>query len=266
MFKYSANHKYKKMAIKSMHVVGKTLDDVWFQLLSNVYHHGRRNRIDSGSFEGGVTYRIEFDFVSGTIEYPTTRPLAPIMPGGVPPVTTDDAIMDYFTNYLMNPELEPNEEYRYATWIRGGKARDSETKIPDQLEWCIKHYKKHGFGTNHCVIQVGSPDSSLAYDRHYKNDTERGTSPCLRTIDTKIIEDEGKTKLLFNVYFRSWDLFGGWPENLGGITLLMEYMAERLKEETGKEVEPGSLSFCSKGLHVYSFHIEPLKARLHISG
>ena len=58
-----------------IYIVGKTLDDTYFQLLSSIDKHGRRYKITSGSYEGSE--RIEFDRVSGVIEYPATRPLSP---------------------------------------------------------------------------------------------------------------------------------------------------------------------------------------------
>ena len=96
----------------------------------------------------------------------------------------------------------------------------------------------------------------------------------MRLIDTKITKEavilEGpdetgrvKTKdnhyLNFNVYFRSWDCYSGFPVNMGGLALLMEYMANEL------EVYPGALSFCSKGLHVYEHSIGQLMARSGIN-
>jgi thymidylate synthase len=260
--------------LKSVFVVEKTIDSMWFRLLSEVYKKGRKNHIDNGSFAGSD--RLEFDFVAGTIEYPTTRPLAPIMPTGVPPVTTDEEIEKYFINYLMDGTLEGNEHYKYATWISGGEYKlpkcsgyslygidekgtqkkeiylDLVMNVPNQVEWIINHYKQKGHGNNHCYIQVGYPESSFAYDMTYKNENERQTSPCLRGIDTHIKDG----KLCFAVVFRSWDLFAGFPENMGGITMLMEYMANEL------EVKVGTLSFSSLKLHCYDFQIDVLKARL----
>jgi len=262
--------------VSSVFIRGKDINDMWFLLLREVWDHGRKNKIDSGSFEK-ETYRLEFDFVSGTIEFPTTRPLSPIMPEGLPQITTDEVIKDYFTNYLMNSILEKNEHYKYATWVAGGRymlpsatfevvnntfynnRNDIEVKVPNQVEWCIKHFKEKGYGTNHCYIQVGYPESNFAYDKEYTNEMERGTSPCLRGIDLKIVEDEGVNKLLMFCYFRSWDLYAGWPENIGGLTMLMEYICEMLGD-----VEPGTLSFASKGLHCYGFQIETLKLRLGV--
>lgn len=255
---------------KGVFVEGTTLDDVWFKLLSEINKHGRETEISTGSYEKETT-RLEFDFVSGTIYYPTTRPLSPIMPAGFSPVATDEEIEKYFVSYIMDGEdLEKNEDYRYATWIRGGKyeipkftdgnghtLRMFEVKVPDQLQWCINHYKEKGLYNNHCTIQVGYPESNTAYDIPYKNDNERLTSPCLRMIDTKVVNVDGKDYLLFTAYFRSWDLYGAWPTNMGGILMLQEFMASEL------DVEVGTLSFCSKGLHIYGFYKDLLTARLN---
>ncbi len=258
--------------MKPVFVEEKTLDSMWFRLLSEIYEHGRVNHIDNGSFAG--SNRLEFDFCSGTIQYPTTRPLAPILPEGLPSITTDEDIEKYFVTYLMDGTLEDNEHYKYATWISGGKYKlpfiegypnksvaeedmfswEFVIKVPNQIQWCIDHYKKKGFGNNHCYMQIGYPESNLAYDQPYENEAERGTSPCLRGIDTKIVDGS----LHFHVIFRSWDLYAGWPENMGGFTLLLEYMANELG------VEVGTLSFSCSKLHCYDYQLDTLKQRLGI--
>ena len=256
------------MKLKSCFVEGSSLDDVYFLLLSELYKHGRVNDINEGSFKGAK--RLEFDFVAGTINYPSTRPLAPIFPPNTPPVTNDEEINEYWTNYIMDGvNLAENEHYRYSTWISGGPYKlpkvsfvgsdstNNETiimNVPDQTQWCIDHYKKKGFGNNHCYIQIGYPESSFAYDVPYKEGEDRQTSPCLRGIDTHIKDN----KLCFAVVFRSWDLFAGFPTNMGGLVLHMEYMANELG------IEVGALSFSSLKLHVYDFELDLVSKRLNI--
>jgi hypothetical protein len=53
-------------------------------------------------------------------------------------------------------------------------------------------------------------------------------------------------KLHYIVYFRSWDLYTGWPSNLAAIQLMKEAMADQIG------VEDGELIAISKGLHLYS--------------
>ena len=242
---------------------GTTLNDAYFNALWQLWYHGKDYKITEGSFKGN--FRREFDFCSGVIIHPHDRPLAPIMPNNIDPVTTDEAIDQYFANYLMNSKLEPNEEYRYSSWINGAdnyyKYRYIQKEIKKEnmfeesfeynketpIEWVIRHFQEKGYGNNHCYINIGNSDSNFAYDKKYNNEAERGTSPCLRGIDFKIKEN----KLITSVIFRSWDLYSGFPENLGGITLLNEYVAAQLPG-----VEPGPLAFTSMGLHCYDFQLK----------
>jgi thymidylate synthase len=67
--------------------------------------------------------------------------------------------------------------------------------------------------------------------------------PCLRGIDTRIRDN----KLHFFAYFRSWDLWAGFPSNLAAIQLLKEYMAGEIG------VDDGELIASSKGMHLYEY-------------
>jgi hypothetical protein len=87
-------------------------------------------------------------------------------------------------------------------------------------------------GSRPLIIPAGQPFDILLED-----------PPCLRHIDTRI--EEGK--LHFFVYFRSWDLWGGFPANLAALQLLKEYMASEIG------VEDGEMICSSKGLHLYSY-------------
>lgn len=79
---------------------------------------------------------------------------------------------------------------------------------------------------------------------------------CLRGLDFGIVEKDGEYALHTKVIYRSWHLAAGFPVNMGGFTLLNEYVANELG------IEPGPLSFTSKSLHCYDFDLEYLKARL----
>lgn len=247
--------------IQPVFVKEKTLGDTWFQLLWDIYKYGRKTPITYGSMAGAN--RLEFDFVSGISMFPHIRPLTPIMPegSGIAPTTTDEKIGEYFAGYLMNPEFEEhekNEHYKYAQWINGNIPNKAKSigkfyYMESQLEWVIRHFKEKGYGNNHCYINVGDKDSNFAYDIPWENETERRTSPCLRGLDFKIKEGV----LITHVIYRSWDLYAGWPQNMGGFTLLNEYVADQLDG-----VEPGPMAFSCAGLHCYDYQIEPLKALL----
>lgn len=245
---------------KPIQIIANDLNDCYFQLLTHLWHQGRKYKITDGSFAGA--YRLEFDFCTGFINYPHSRPLTPIMPEGIPPVTTDEKLeLEYFPNYLMNPVLEGNEHYRYSSWINGTDhygefaAWDAFNKSSETpLEWVIRHFKEKGYGNNHCYINVGNVDSGFNYDIPHKTEGDRRTSPCLRGIDFKIKDNY----LIMSVIFRSWDLYAGFPENMGGLTILNEYICEQLHD-----VLPGPLAFTSAGLHCYDYQLDPVMSILH---
>lgn len=259
----------KEKPFKPVFIEARDLDDAWFQLLWNLREFGRGYTVSSGSYAGEK--RLAFDYAAGFIHYPHTRPLAPRMPENspLPPPTTDEEIEKYFTHYLMDSNLAKNEHYRYATWITGGKYRlptriligsdialnvyhEPIIYVPNAVEWLIRHFRDHGHENEHGYITVGYPESNLAYDKDYHQDTERPTSPCLRGLDFRIVEG----RLFTHVIYRSWDLVSGWPTNMGGFALLNQYIAH----EVG--VEPGPLSFSCKSLHAYGFALDYLHARL----
>lgn len=259
---------------KPMFITGKDLNDTWHRLLWELWENGRRYKITSGSFAGAE--RLAFDFVSGSIEFPHIRPLAPTLPEGsnLPIPTTDEKINDYFANYIMDPTLSAHEHYKYASWIVG----NNDVCKTNQLQWVIEHFNgPHGKNNEHCSVVIGNPSICLNYDepfmlcsnckQYYKkgikicpicdselgpDETKRKTSPCLRLLDFRIIDGF----LTTNVVYRSWDIWA-FPENMGGFTLLNEYVADQIG------INPGPLTFSCKSLHAYDYQLEIIKMRLH---
>ncbi len=207
------------MNITSLKV--RDLNEAWWKCISEVLTHGREYVIDKGSFEGQK--RKEFDLMVCQIEYPSTRPLVPVVPEGVPPPTSLDYIEKDYLPYLMVNVKADNELYTYGQDIE-----------PQFFEIC-RRYKEFGFDTNQLCMTIGNKDSIFL--EH---------SQCLRVIDTRVMDG----KLNYIVYFRSWDLWGGFPVNLAGIQLMKETMAKEIG------VEDGELIAISKGLHLYDHQWE----------
>jgi thymidylate synthase len=208
-------------------IQARDIPDAWFQCVYEILDKGHRYTIDRGSFEGQE--RLEFDYITLQIKYPGTRPLIPDIPPalGIPNPVADGYIESYLP-YLMTSEKQPNEDYTYGQYLE------------PQIAEVIRMYQKDGHGTNQAYMTVGDP-STL----HLKD------PPCLRGIDTRIRYG----KLHFMVYFRSWDLWNGFPANLGAIQLLKEYMAQEIG------VEDGEIIAASKGLHLYDYIWELAKLR-----
>ncbi|HNR12249.1 MAG TPA: thymidylate synthase, partial [Thermodesulfobacteriota bacterium] len=211
-----------------------TLDDAWHQAVYNLFDHGYKYTIDSGSYAG--SQRIEFDFVVIRIKNPADEPRLPRIPEQlrIPPPVSDDYVVNYFNDYIMGGNKAKGEDYTYGERLT--KAPRSDGTFFSQIEEAIRRFRTEGFGTNQIILQVGQPSDLLLND-----------PPCLRHIDLRIRD----SMLHFFPYFRSWDLWGGFPANLAALQLLKEYMAMEIG------VADGEIVAASKGLHIYK-HVEEL--------
>ena len=201
-------------------IEARDLPEAWYLCIKECMARGHVYTIVRGSFEG--QQRKEFDSITLRVKYPGSRPLVPVVPEGVPPPATQEYVEQYLP-YLMTSDKSQGELYTYG--------EDIDKQLPE----LIKILKEGGDGTNQACMSVGSANSIFL--EH---------SQCLRVIDTRIRNG----RLHFYVYFRSWDLWGGFPSNLAAIQILKEYVAS----EVG--VEDGELIAYSKGLHLYDHQWE----------
>ena len=213
--------------MKIQFIKARDLPDAWFQCVYAILDQGREYVIDRGSCEG--QQRLEFDYITVQILHPGTRPLLPDIPPnlGIPNPVAEGYVEQYLP-YLMTSIKQENEDYTYGQYLEG------------QIQEVIRMYKEDGFGTNQAYMTVGEPRAIFLKD-----------PPCLRGIDTRIRDGF----LHFFVYFRSWDLWNGFPANLAAIQMLKEYMAQEIG------VEDGQIIAASKGLHLYDYVWELAKLR-----
>ncbi len=201
-------------------IEARDLSEAWFLCLRKTLAEGYEYKIERGSYAG--QQRKELDFVVIQVRNPGTRPLVPDVPQGVPPPSTMDYVESYLP-YLMAAHKAEGEQYTYGQYLE------------KQIAEVIKMYKEDGYNTNQAFMAVGDSQSIFLSD-----------PPCLRAIDTRIRDN----RLNFVVYFRSWDLWAGFPSNLAAIQLMKEYMAEEI------EVNDGEIIAMSKGLHLYEYSWE----------
>ncbi|MEE8599254.1 MAG: thymidylate synthase [Dehalococcoidales bacterium] len=201
-------------------IEARDLSEAWFLCLRKALTEGYEYKIERGSYAG--QQRKELDFVVVRVRNPGTRPLIPDVPQGVPPPTSMEYVESYLP-YLMTAHKAEKEQYTYGQYLE------------EQIPRVIKMYKEDGYNTNQAFMTVGGKDSISLSD-----------PPCLRGIDTRIRDD----RLHFIVYFRSWDLWAGFPSNLAAIELLKEYMASEIG------VGDGEIIALSKGLHLYDYSWE----------
>jgi len=198
-------------------IIARDLSEAWFLCLRKTLTEGYEYKIERGSYAG--QRRKELDFVVIQIKNPGTRPLIPDVPQGVPSPTSMEYIENYLP-YLMTAHKAEGEQYTYGQYLE------------KQISEVIRMYKEDGYNTNQAFMAVGDSQSIFLSD-----------PPCLRGIDTRIRDN----KLNFVVYFRSWDLWAGFPSNLAAIQLLKEYMSSEIG------VGDGEIIAMSKGMHLYEY-------------
>jgi Thymidylate synthase len=191
---------------------------------------GYEYTIERGSYTGQK--RKELDMITVHIKNPGNRPLIPDVPPGVPAPSTLEYIDNYLP-YLMTAHRAEGEQYTYGQYLEA------------QIAKVIKMYRDTGFNTNQAFMTVGNPETLDLED-----------PPCLRSIDTRVRYG----KLHFVIYFRSWDLWAGFPSNLAAIQMLKEYMAAEIG------VEDGEIIAMSKGMHIYDYAWDIAKTAAGMNG
>ncbi len=210
------------------YVEAYSIGDAWREVMWLCVRKGYDFVVRGGSYVGQI--RKQLPFVTIRITEPWQRPLAPIMPegAGIPPPTSEEKIEKYFYEYLWEDELKENEQYTYGSFIK------------PQLPRIIDLLVKTKGNTNQACISVGD-----------RNSVNLSDPPCLRVVSFKVVEG----KLTLTVFFRSWDLFSGLPENLGGLQIYKEAVLAILQYHK-LEIADSELIAYSDGLHIYEQYFE----------
>jgi thymidylate synthase len=231
--------------MKPVFIEARDLPDAWFQCIYKIFEEDKVHEytIDRGSFEGHK--RREFDLALVHIAYPGTRPLIPDIPPelGIPSPASMEYVEEYL-QYLMTDAKQENETYTYGERLTNPKVvvdgKEHALGV-NPMQEVIEIYRQNKQGTNQAIMEIGMPQDILIDD-----------PPCLRLIDTRLIDG----KLNFVLYFRSWDLWAGFPSNLAAIQLMKEYMCQEIG------VEDGAIVAISKGLHLYEYTFDLALKRL----
>lgn len=239
------------------------IPDAWFQCINSIIDNGYKYKIEQGSFVGNQ--RLEFEFVVINIKHAYKEPWDLMLPD-IPshyniPAPVESGYVEQYIPYLMTAEKNKEEDYTYGErisgyeWLSTNKQISVYRKMQEKCKERIQPHIEFNFvdqithfiellrktpNTNQAVLQVAQPSDCLLND-----------PPCLRHIDMRIKND----KLIFYPYFRSWDLWGGFPANLAGIAVLQKYMADAIG------VDIGNIVSSSKGLHIYKYVEELVKIR-----
>lgn len=220
--------------IDSQMIKADDINNAWRDLLWCCARKGYTTIVNKGSYEG--QQRKQLDYVVVIIQTPYQRPLAPIMPEGtgIPSPTSESKIHKYFFDYLITDKND-TEQYTYGHYIA------------PQINKIIDILNQSDGKTNQACITIGDKNSIKLID-----------PPCLKVIDFKIVHKW----LEMHVYFRSWDIFAGFPENIGGLQLLKEYILMHLN--LSYEISDGAIYAYSSGAHIYEQYF-PLVNQLNVN-
>ena len=196
-------------------------------MLYNILDEGKEYTVERGSFKGHK--RWEFGSVSAQIDLPGIAPLIPEIPEwmNIPAPVTQEYLDNYFLQLLSTAKPD-NTVYTYGMYLA------------PQIEKIIKILKETP-ANNQCCATIGDMDSIDLDD-----------PPCMRTAQFNIRD----SKLNMFLFFRSNDLYSGFPCNIAGMQLVKEYMADEIG------VGDGQIFYYSSGLHLYDFQYDVAKQRI----
>ncbi len=191
----------------------RNLPGAWFKVNKEILQDGVEFRVGRGS-EKSLTKKIA---VALEVTHPEERPLV----ADRAPVSNLDK---YALENLFAKE-EQDYDYTYGSRLRSDY---------DQVEKVIDKFKEEPKDRQNIMIT------------RKVEDLENENPPCLTVVDLEILDGE----LISYSYWRSWDAHAGLPANLGGLQLLMEFMAKEIGVDTGRMVA------FSKNLHLYERQFE----------
>ena len=198
----------------------------WRKIVSRINKFGDILEIKVGS-ECVETKKLSVAII---IDRPETRPLVDDKC-----ITTNlEKVQEYALRYLWIDSKTPDEEYTY-----GSRLRNPVDQIQKAIELTAKE-----FNNRQITMTVRLP-----------TDIDSPHPPCLTMIDLEVLENH----LNLYGYFRSWDAYAGFPENIAGLQLFAEAFVNEvneLRKFKNPVLHTGKLIFFSKNCHLYKRQYE----------
>ncbi len=124
-----------------------------------------------------------------------------------------------------------------------------EDTVVDQVDYMVKKLSETPYSRRAQAITWNT-----------KLDPPTDDPPCLQRVWGRLIEDEeGALVFNMNTHWRSRDLYKAWFENVIALTTLMRKIAERISEETSRQVRLGRYVDISDSLHIYGSYFKELE-------
>lgn len=236
--------------MKHENITAFNVPDAWRKCVSAILHRGDVFVVKQGS-ECTETKKLSLTVV---IEHPEHLPLVDDKC-----ITTNaEKVGHYALEYLWSDSChyDDGEEYTYGSRLRDGREYVKATKQfvgtkVDQIERIIEEL-------------VAEPLSrQLTMTIRIPQDVNSPHPPCLTMIDLDV-EDNGVREdglhmytVHFRVYFRSWDAYAGFPENIAGLQVFFQALIVEANERSDSKIfSTGKMVLDSKNCHLYQRQYE----------
>jgi thymidylate synthase len=126
---------------------------------------------------------------------------------------------------------------------------EMEGRVIDQIDYMIKKLSQTGYSRR---------AQGITWNTVLDPPTDH--PPCLQRVWGRLLEDEeGRLVFNMNTHWRSRDLYKAWFENVIALTTLMRTIADRISEETSREVRVGRYVDISDSLHIYGSYFREIE-------
>ncbi len=238
--------------IPTLHVTGDSIPQAYFRAIRAVWEHG-------------YAMRTEYDRKNSQGEY-------------IDPPSRDARVLIEIRDPFAQPRFPPISFCEIGTYIAEIMGLKDFRVVPfDQLQQAVHgELSAHEWPYTYHQRLFAHPDAGgsvvdqieIAVDRIVTTPyTRRAVAttavpnldpflkediPCLREVQLRCPEDDqGNLALNMNTMWRSRDLYKAWGDNVIVLTFLQQYIADEIREKSGRPVRAGSYADYSGSLHIY---------------
>jgi thymidylate synthase len=229
------------------------IPDAWRKCVSAIWHEGDIFIVKSGS-ECTETKKLALTVI---ISNPENKPLVDDKCETTNEIKAGKYALEYlYTDSCHYGESEDDEEYTYGSRLRDGREYIKKTKTfignpIDQVKKIVQ------------LIAKEPLNRQLTMTIRIPSDVNSPHPPCLTMIDFEPEYVDGHWKLNIYAYFRSWDGYAGFPENIAGLQIFNQAIVDDVNEILIAEGEKdedlftaGKMIFFSKNCHLYKRQYE----------